>query len=183
MSGRQADFWEAALRYETEVGPVTLSAYGAVAEARAEHKRPGQEGVSDLSTGVRADYRLNDDITLSLGGAWRQSNAYAFDINQSWQVATTRGQHASAMIQYDDWSAGVEYGNGVAKGVAVAGLPRLGLNGTQASLGYQLSSSIAVSGGWQRLDYSRSSGLFFNGRPQLKMDAVYLHLDIKTSEQ
>ncbi|HYS46098.1 MAG TPA: hypothetical protein VEM35_06650, partial [Rhizomicrobium sp.] len=32
VPGRQVEFWEAALRYETELGPVSLSGYGAVAE-------------------------------------------------------------------------------------------------------------------------------------------------------
>jgi hypothetical protein len=38
VPGRQVEFWEAALRYETELGPVSLSAYSAVSESRAEHK-------------------------------------------------------------------------------------------------------------------------------------------------
>jgi hypothetical protein len=181
VPGRQADFWEAALRYSDDVGPVTLSAYAAVAEGRAEHKPPGQEGVSDLGTGLSASYPVNDDVTVSLGGSFRQSNAYAFDINQAYQAATTRAQHVSAAVSDGDWTAGIEYGNGVAS--AAAGMPRLGLNGTQASLGYRISSSIDVSGGWQRQDYSRDSGVFFNGLPVLKMDAVYFHLNVKTSEQ
>jgi hypothetical protein len=181
VADRQADFYEAALRYETEIGPVSLAGYGAFVTSRAEHKLPGQEGVSDLAAGLRADYPVNDDITFSLGGSWRQSNAYAFDINQAWQAATTRGQHASAMVSDGAWSAGVEYGNGVAK--PVDGLPRLGLNGSQASVGYQVSSSIMVSAGWQRLGYTKDSGVFFNGLPQLKMDAVYLHVNLHTSEQ
>ncbi len=181
VPGRQADFWEAALRYETDVGPVSLSAYGAFAEGRAEHKLPGQEGVSDLGAGLRADYPANDDITLSLGGSFRQSNAHGFDVNQAWQGATTRAGHVSAAVTDGDWTGGIEYGAGVAG--AVAGLPKLGLNGTQASLGYRLSPGIDVSGGWQHQSYARSSGVFFNGLPQLKMDAVYLHLNLHTSEQ
>ena len=43
---------KAALRYDDELGPVSLSAYGAVPEGRAEHKLPGQEGVSDLGAGA-----------------------------------------------------------------------------------------------------------------------------------
>jgi hypothetical protein len=39
--------------------------------------------------------------------------------------------------------AGLEYGNGAAD--AVSNLPRLGLNGLEASLGYRISDSIAVS--------------------------------------
>ena len=181
VPGRQVEFWEAALRYETELGPVSLSGYGAVAEGRAEHKLPGQEGVSDLGAGLKADYPLTDEIGLSLGGAYRQSNAYGFDVNQSWQAGTTRVGHVSAAVIHNQWMAGVEYSNGVAD--AVAGLPRLGLNGLEASLGYRISDSIQVSSGWQHQSYSRSAGLFFNGAPQLKMDAVYLHLNLRTSEQ
>lgn len=181
LPGRQADFWEAALRYETDLGPVTLSAYGALAEARGEHKLPGQEGTSDLGAGLRADYPMNDDVLVSLGASFRQSNAYAFDVNQTWQTATTRAGHVSAAVTDGAWSAGLEYGTGVAG--AVAGLPRLGLNGSQASLAYQISTSIQVSGGWQRQSYVRGSGVFFNGSPQLRMDAVYLHLNLKSSEQ
>jgi len=185
VPGRQADFWEAALRYETELdtkwGTVSLSAYGAVAEGRAEHKLPGQEGVSDLGAGLRADYPLTKEIGVALGGSYRQSNAHDFDINQSWQAGTTRAGHVSAAMTYQKWMAGLEYGNGIAD--AVTSLPRLGLNGLEASLGYRVSDSISFSTGWQHLTYSRGSGLFFNGAPQLKMDAVYLHLNLRTSEQ
>ena len=62
-------------------------------------------------------------------------------------------------------------------------LPRLGLNGLEASVGYKLSDSASFSTGWQHLTYSRDSGLFFNGTRQLKQDAVYLHLTLKTSDQ
>ena len=77
--------------------------------------------------------------------------------------------------------AGLEYGNGIAD--AVPGAPRLALNGLEASLGYAVSSSASISTGWQHLAYARSSGVFFNGAPQLKLDAFYLHVNLKTSEQ
>jgi hypothetical protein len=179
VPGRQVEFWEAALRYETEWESLSLTAYGAVAEARAEHKLPGQEGVSDLGTGLRADYPLTEEIGLSLGGAYRQSNAYGFDVNQAWQAGTTRVGHISAAVTRGEWVAGLEYGNGVAD--AVAALPRLGLNGLEASIGYRASDSMQVSAGWQHQTYSRGSATFFNGAPQLKLDAVFLHLNLKTS--
>jgi hypothetical protein len=181
VPGRQVEFWEAALRYETELGPLSLSAYGAVAEGRAEHKLPGQEGVSDLGAGLRADYPLTEEIALSLGGAYRQSNAYGFDVNQSWQAGTTRVGHISAAVTRGEWMAGLEYGNGLAD--AAAALPRLGLNGLEASVGYRASDSIQISAGWQHQSYSRGNGSFFNGAPQLKLDAIFLHLNLKTSEQ
>ena len=101
----------------TDLGPVSLSAYGACAEGRAEHKLPGQEGVSDLGAGVRADYPVNDDLTLSLGGAYRQSNAYAFDINQLVRPARRARSCQRPRVSYDSWMAGVEYGNGIADAV------------------------------------------------------------------
>jgi hypothetical protein len=181
LAGRQADIWEGALRYADEFGPVSLSAYAAVAEGRGEHKLPGQEGVSDLGTGLRADYPLDEETSLSVGGAYRQSNAYGFNINQTWQAGTTRIGHISGGVTHGAWSAGLEYGTGVAD--AVAALQRMGLNGLEVSLGYRISDSISLSSGWQHLAYSRSSGVFFNGAPLLKLEAVYLHLNLKTSEQ
>jgi len=181
LPGRQVEFWEAALRYETDVGPLTLSAYGAVSESRAEHKLPGQEGTSDFGTGVKADYPLDEDTSISLGGAYRQSNAYGFDVNQTWQAGTTRVGHVSAAVTHEQWMAGLEYGAGTAD--AVSNLPRLGLTGLEASIGYNISDSIRVSSGWQHQSTSRSRGVFFNGAPQLKMDAVYLHLTLNTSQE
>lgn len=179
LPGRQADIWEGAIRYETDLGPASLSAYGAFAEGRAEHELPGQEGVSDLGVGVKADYPVNDDISLSLGGSWRQSNAHAFNVNQSFQAGTTRAGYVSTAVSYRQWMAGLEYGDGVAD--AVPGAPRLAQNGLEASLGYSVSGSASISSGWQHLVYSRGSGAFFNGLPQLKLDAFYLHVNLKTS--
>lgn len=181
VPGRQADFWEAAIKYEDELGPVSLAAYAALSESRAEHKLPGQEGTSDMGVGLRADYPVTEDIALSLGGSFRQSNAYGFDVNQSWQAGTTRVGHVSGGASYAQWNATVEYGTGTAD--AVAALPRLGLNGWETALSYRVSPSVLVSGGWQKLDYGRSSGVFFNGAPQLKMDTVFVHLKLNTSEQ
>jgi hypothetical protein len=181
VSGRQADIWEGAIRYETELGPASIAAYGAFAEGRAEHKPPGQEGVSELGAGLKADYPVNDDITLSAGGSWRQSNAYAFNVNRAFQAGTTHGDFVSTAISFRQWIAGVEYGNGVAD--AVPGLPRAGQNGLEASLGYSVSSSASISSGWQHLVYTRGSGTFFNGLPQLKLDAFYLHVNLKTSQE
>ena len=180
VAGRQADIWEGAIQYSDTLGPVTLSAYGGIAVGRAEHKAPGQEGVSDLGAGLRADYPVNDDLTLSLGGAWRQSNAYAFQIARSYQAATTSLQQVSASATYDDWMLGLEYGGGDAG--AVASAPHLGLTGYEAVLGYSFSNSIQPSIGWQHLTYQRSSGNFYNGAPRIGLDALFLHLNLKTSD-
>ena len=179
VAGRQVDIWEGGLKYSDQLGPVTFSAYGGGAWGRGEHKLPGQEGVSDLAAGLRLDYPLSDEIALSAGGGWRQSNAYAFQQASAYQAGTTRVIQASGALTYNAWVLGMEYGSGDAD--AVAGHPRLGVNAYQASLGYSFSSSIAVSTGWQRLVYQRSSGAFYNGLPRVNLDAVFLHVNLKTS--
>ena len=179
VAGRQADIWEGAVKYSDELGPVTVSAYGGAAEGRSEHKLVGQEGVSDLGAGLRLDYPVTEDLSLSAGGAWRQTNADALQIAKSFQAGTTRQMQASAAATYASWVLGLEYGGGNAD--AVGGAPRLKLNGYQASLGYDFSSSIQASTGWQRMIYQRSSGAFYNGLPRINLDAVFLHLNLKTS--
>lgn len=179
VPGRQADIWEAALKYARDVGPVTLTGYAGLAEGRGEHKLPGQEGVSELGAGLRADYPLSDDITLSAGGAWRQGNAHDFDITQSWQAGTARAWQASTELSDGAFLLGFEYGSGDSD--AVAALPHLGLVGYQASAGYVLSDSIQITGGWQRIAEDRSMGTFYNGAPRIRLDAVFLHLSLKTS--
>jgi hypothetical protein len=179
VAGRQADIWEIGLRYSDDVGPVTLTGYAGAAEGRAEHKLPGQEGVSDLGAGLKADYPLNDNVTLSAGLSFRQSNAHAFDVTQSWQPGTTRALHASAAVTDGAFSLGVEYGDGDAD--KVANLPHLAMVGYQAGAAYALSGSVQISAGWQHWAYARSSGTFFNAAPHLSLEGGFLHLNLKTS--
>ncbi len=178
VPGRQVAIWEGAIKYSDQFGPVTISAYGGGAWGRGEHKLPGQEGVSDLGAGLKLDYPLSDEITLSAGGAYRQTNAYAFQIANAYQAGTTRVMQASWAVNYNAWMLGMEYGNGDAD--AVAGKSRLGVNAYQGSLGYIFSDSISASAGWQRLVYQRSSGAFYNALPRVNLDAVFLHLNLKT---
>ncbi|HJR55418.1 MAG TPA: hypothetical protein VJ798_02475 [Rhizomicrobium sp.] len=177
-AGRQATIWEGAIRYADDFGPFTLSAYAALADGRAERKLPGQQGIGDYGLGARADYHLDDSLTLSLGGSWRQSNAYAFDIHRSYDGAATRALDASAGLRWNDWSFAMEYGHGTAG--AIAGQPRLNLNGTQISLAYALDRSVGVSAGWQHLGYSRNAGAFYDGSRRLSLDALYFQVSLKT---
>lgn len=180
VAGRQVTIWEGAIQYADDFGPVSLSAYAGGAWGRAEHKAPGQEGVSDLGAGLRAEYPINDEMSVAVGGAWRQSNAHAFVIERSFQANTTRALQASATLTYNDWTVGAEFGDGDAGRVGPA--PHLGITGYQASLGYRFSDSIGVSTGWQRLNYARSAGRFYNGAPRIKLDAAFAHLNFKTSD-
>lgn len=175
VADRQSAIWEGAVRYSDYFGALGLSAYGGFSVGHDERKTPGHAGLSEWALGVRADYDVNDDIKISLGGAFRQSNAYAFDINSVAAQGTTRALHASAEITDGPWLAGLELGNGDAD--ATPGSPALGLHAYQASIGYVLNANMQITTGWQRIDYARSSGSFFNGAPRLGLDAGFLHLN------
>ena len=70
---------------------------------------------------------------------------------------------------------------GVAGGVA--GNARLGLNGMEAQLARAISDSVLASVGWQHLNYGRDAGVFYDGSNRLSLDAVFLHLSLRTSSQ
>ncbi len=178
VNGRQTSIWEGALRYSDDFGPLTMSGYFGGAFGAAERKLPGQQGVSEFGLGARIDYHVDDLLSFSLGGSWRKSNAHAFDNHRAYTGSDTGQGDVSAGASYGDWSAALEYSNGAAE--TVAGLPRIALNGTQASLRYVFDPSLAVSMGWQRLGYDRSAGLFFNGAPKLAMDALFVKLYLNT---
>ncbi len=181
VPGRQADMWEGALQYSDSFGPLSISTYGGASFGRAEHKLPGQEGVSDYAAGLRGDYAVTDAVTFSLGGAWHSTNAYAFDINRSYAGGTTRIVHVSGGASYDGWNASLEYGTGVAG--RVAGNARIGLNGLEAQIARTFSDSVLASVGWQHLIYGRDSGAFYDGSKRLSLDALFLHLSLRTRPQ
>ncbi len=184
VPGRQTDMVELALRYGFDLGPVTVSTYLAGAQAHGERKLPGQQGLSDLGAGLRLDYPVGDTATVSLGGSYRTTNAYAFDINRAYAGATTRALHVSGGLTDGDWSASLEYGNGVAGAAAPLGASgaRLGQNGLEASVGYALSGGVQLSTGWQHLNYGRGTGTFHDGSRKLSLDAVFLHLSVRTTD-
>jgi hypothetical protein len=181
VPGRQADMWEGALRYSEDFGPLSIDAYGGASFGRGEHKLPGQEGVSDYAAGARGDLDLGNGLTVSLGGAFHSTNAYGFDINQSFDGATTRIVHVSTGISWGGWSGSLEFGSGVAGGAA--GQARLGLNGLEVQAAHTFSDSILASLGWQKLIYDRDGGVFFDGSRRLSLDAFFLHLSLRTSPQ
>src|SRR5271165_1634459 len=138
-------------------------------------KTIGHEGLTDWALGTEADYDVNDDIKLAVGGAYRQSNADVFGINGVLANGTTRALHASTTVTYDSWIAGAELTNGNADGSL--GAPTVGVHGYGASVGYVINTNLQLTAGWQQLRYARSAGAFYNGLPAIKMNAEYLHLD------
>jgi hypothetical protein len=175
---RQSAIWEAAIRYSTYFGPLGLSGYGGFSEGHDERKTAGHAGLSEWALGTRASYRVNDDIEIALGGAFRQSNAYGFAINRVMAHSVTQAAHESAMLSDGPWRAGLEWGHGQSDGApGLLDQPGRVQEGYEASIGYVFNRNLQITAGWQQLRLSRESGQFFNGAPRIKLDAGFLHLD------
>jgi hypothetical protein len=174
VANRERNLWEVAANYNGNFGALSLGTYAALAMAHDDARTAGHEGLTDWALGTALDYNLNDDWKLSLGGSYRQTNAYAFNLNNVLSAGSTRALHASTSATYRSWIAGFEFTDGTADGSL--GAPTLGVHGYEATLGYVLNSNLQLATGWQQLRYARSTGLFYTG-PKFAADAYFLHLD------
>jgi hypothetical protein len=177
LPDRQKNIWEGAISYSDYVGPVSVGFSGGIALAHDDRKTPGHAGLTDWSLGTRFEYSLSDDVKLALGGAYRRSNAYAFDIGSVFASGETVSSHASATISTGSWIFGAELGEGAADGRL--GSPDLSVHGASATVGYVLNSNMQLDAGWEHFTYKRDTGVFYNGLPKVTMDAVFLHLQFQ----
>jgi hypothetical protein len=175
IPNRERGMWEVALSYQGSSGRLSYGLSGTIAVGHAVDKTPGHHGLTDWALGAQGDYDLTDDMKLSFGGAYRQTNQYAFDLNNALAVGGTRGLHLGTTLTKGEWIVGGEYASGSADGSL--GLPTLGVHGAEASIGYTINTNMQITGGWQQWRYSRNAGLFYNGAPRIRMDAWFLHLN------
>lgn len=170
---RQRFMWEGAFNYSDAFGPVTLSAYGAITVGHGEHKTPGHAGLTEWGFGTEADWAIDDDWKLAIGGAYREANTYTFNISDARTAGVTNSLHLSAVLSYGPWSLGGEIGNGTADGSL--GDPTIGVHAYTVDAGYTVNSNLQFTAGWQKLRYAQNAGAFYNGAPVIDMDAVFLH--------
>ncbi|MEI9996167.1 MAG: hypothetical protein WDM91_16345 [Rhizomicrobium sp.] len=170
---RQKSLWEGALNYSDSFGPITLQAYAGITVGHGDRKTVGHAGLTDWGAGGEADWDIDDDTKLAVGGAFRQANTYAFDINNALASGATRSLHLSTVLSRGAWSLGGEFGTGNADGAL--GLADLGVHAYEIDAAYAVNANLQLSGGWQKLHYTRDIGTFYNGAPRVEMDAVFLH--------
>jgi hypothetical protein len=175
VPNRQRGIWEVVANYQGSSGRLSYSLSAAIALGHATDKTPGHHGLTDWALGAQGDYDLTDDMKLSFGGAYRQTNQYAFDINNALATGDTRVLHLGTTLTKGEWIVGGEYSTGSADGSL--GSPTLGEHGAEASVGYVLNTNMQITGGWQQFRYSRNSGVFYNGSSRITMDALFLHLN------
>jgi hypothetical protein len=166
----QHNIWEIAASYTGFVSGVAVGVSAGYAQGAQRSATAFGDDLYDWSAGAELAYMFNE-IKLTVGGAYRGTNAYLFDVHEVFRNAKTEGAHFSATLERGPWRIGAETSNAHA-----AGPVDFGVTGYQATVGYQLTSALQVTGGWQWYDYSRNTGTFYNGRSATRMNAIYLAL-------
>jgi hypothetical protein len=170
---RQIDMLEAGANDETNIGPATLVTYAGGTIGHDDRRTAGHGNLLDYAAGATVDVDVSD-AKLSFGGGYRQSNAYAFDIDEAFHAGGTRSARLSTTLTKGPWIAGFEFSDGIAG--HEQNLPRLHETGYEPSLAYVVNSNLQLTLGWQHLDFGRDTGVFYNGKTHVSMQAAFLHL-------
>lgn len=177
VPNRVANITEGNLNYTAQFGAWSLQASTSFAAAHNAARAVGHDDVWDWGAGIETDYALDDANKLSLGVAYRVSNAYTFNIQQAFTSGTTGNVDVGAMWAHGGWIAGIEYETG--KADAVPGSPGLHEWGWNPSVAYNVDANLQMTLGWQYLHFNQSSGTFYNGKSDIGMNAVYLHANFQ----
>ncbi len=174
----QRDITEAGANYVHGFGRITTHAYAGLALGWIENRTPGHRNALDWAVGGQVDYDLHWGL-LSAGGAYRQTRGYAFDIDQSLSHGSTRAVHLTTRLTKGPWQFGFEYSSATAGAEPEAGLPELTEEGCEPLVGYALNPNLQLALGYQHLMYERSTGAFYNGKPNVSLNAGFLYFEFR----
>lgn len=172
VAGRLENIFEGAGNYEGHFGALTVNGYAGLAFGHNAAPLSGHDDLLDWAIGGEADYALGE-TTLAIGGAYHQSNGYGFDTRDAYSRGNTHAVHLSSTLTNGPWILGLEYSDGIAGREALE--PHLDAKGYEAAVGYVVNTNLQVTGGFQHLDDARSSGMFYNGKPDARMNAEFLY--------
>lgn len=170
---RQENIVEGALNYTGYFGPLSIGAYAGIAAGHNAQRTAGHDDLLDWAVGGEADYDLGV-ATLAVGGAYRRSNGYTFDVGKAFTNGTTHAVHATTKLTAGPWLFGFEYSNGIAD--AEGAMSHLDATGYEASIGYAINTALQLTGGWQHQRFVRDTGVFYNGQPAVNLNAGFLYL-------
>jgi hypothetical protein len=169
-SDQQQDIWEGAASYTGYFSSLAVGLSAGFAHGSVRNRSAASDSLYDWALGAQLAYPVGS-VKLSLGGAYRDSNAYLLQIDRVLAQGRTHAFHLSATAEWGSWIAGGEFSFANAKGPV-----DYDITGYQLSTGYRINDNLQISGGWQWYDYSRSAGVFYNGLPAIHMNAGFLLL-------
>lgn len=167
---QQRALWEVAASYTGYFSGFAVGVSGGFAHGRLMNRTSGFDDLVDWAFGTQIAYTI-DDSKITVGGAYRGTNAHLLDIEQVRDDSRSRMLHLSATFEKPVWLAGVEFSH-----ADIDGVDGYVIDGFQVTAGYKVNANMQLSIGWQYYDYSRSSGLFYNGRDGINMNAGFLSL-------
>jgi predicted porin len=168
---QQRALWEVAASYTGYFSGFAVGVTGGFAHGRLMNRTDGFDDLVDWAVGTQIAYTI-DDSKITVGGAYRGTNAHLLDIEQVRDDSRSRMLHLSATYEKPMWLAGVELSH-----ADIDGVDGYVIDGFQVTAGYKVNANMQLSIGWQYYDYSRSSGLFHNGRDSINMNAAFLSLN------
>lgn len=163
---------EAGANYAGYFGQYVIRAYGGISVAGNSDPTPGHGDLRDYGLALQID-RPFEGGQFSVGGGWRRSNAYSFDVTQPFSHGDTEDWRAETTYTKGDWLFGLEYDRGTAD--AHPGLPALRESGEEASVGYTVNSSLQLTLGWQHMHFDQTTVAFYDGKPTVGATAGFLH--------
>src|SRR6266567_1526752 len=169
-ANRQQNIWEVGASYTGYFSNLAVGLSAGLARGSVRNRNAAGDDLSDWALGGQLAYPVGS-VKLSLGGAYRDSNAYLLGLGQVLAHARTHASHLSATAEWGSWIAGGEYSFAHANGPV-----DYDITGYQLSAGYKFNDNLQFTGGWQWYDYSRNVGVFYNGSPGLRMNAGFLLL-------
>ena len=167
---QQRALWEIAASYNGYFSGVAVGVTGGFAHGRLKNRTDGHDDLFDWAVGTQLAYNF-DDAKISVGGAYRGTNAYLLDVEQVRGDSRSRLVQLSATFEKPLWLAGVEFSNG-----DIEGPVDFTITGFQVSAGYKINTNMQLTIGWQHYDYSRNAGAFYNGLSEIGMNAGFLSL-------
>jgi hypothetical protein len=166
----QHDIFEFAASYSGYFSNLAVGLSAGYAHGSLKNRTPGFSDLDDWALGAQLSYALSD-VKLSLGGAYRSTNAYLFDVRQALNHGGTHATHVSATVERGSWLFGGEYSFG-----DVDGSTNYNIAGYQVSGGYKVNTNMQISAGWQWQNFRRSAGAFYNGARKIEMNGGFLSL-------
>jgi hypothetical protein len=166
---------EIGANYAGYFGAYIIRGYGGIAVANNSDPTPGHGDLRDYGLALQVD-RPFEGGQFSVGGGWRRSNAYSFDVTQPFSHGDTQDWRAETTYTKGAWLFGLEYDSGESD--AHAAVPVLKESGEEASIGYTVNSNLQLTLGYQHMHFEKSTGSFYAGLSQVDADAAFLHTSL-----
>ncbi len=174
---QQQNIWEVAASYTGYVSNFALGLSAGFAHGSLRDRTPGSDSLYDWALGAQLAYDAVGSETVRRRGVSRQQRLSAFRRFRRWPMAAPTPPISPRTAEWNKWIAGVEYSL-----AEVSGPVDYDIRGYQISGGYRLNDNLQITAGWQRYDYRRNLGTFYNWLAGIDMNAGFLSPSVTNCE-